>query len=929
MTDSAARWRALEELFLSALECDPPARPAFLREACDDSGLRREVQSMLDAQSAGEELFERPAMQYVMRPIEAGALIGPYIIEGRIGSGGMGEVYRATDTRLRRPAAVKTLPAVYAQDPGWLSRFQAEARVLASLNHPGIAAIYALEDSSIPALAMELVEGPTLADRIARGPVPLVEALEIARQIAEGLEYAHEKGVIHCDLKPANIKLAPDGSVKILDFGLAKAAGEIAGGSAGRAGEIFGTPNYMAPEQAQGFAFDRRADIWSFGAVLFEMLTARRLFPQNGAAALALVAAAEPAWCDLPSATPPGIRRLLERCLTRDPKQRLRDIGEARIAIDGARAEREDWAGPRINRWRFAAAVLAVALAGFLSVWGWRQATRAAPLPSLGAVHLRIPFPEESGPWPDPSAPNAVPSPDGKRLAFIATRQGHNALWLRPLDSAVSQRVENTEDAFLPFWSPDGKSLGFFANGQLRRIPAAGGAPQTLCAANGYGGAAWSEAGVILFPDGEHLMRVPENGGDAVPETRAQSGERELLWPQFLPDGKHYLYLASNGSSQGTIFVQELGSSARTPVLETPWRAIYASGRLLFARRRMLLAQPFDLKTFRLYGDAAPLAPHINTESGGRNTAASASTNGVLAYRDDEAPPRLTWHDRTGRIVGTVGFPGEFSGPAISPDGSWLAVAVRLPATEKRDIVLFDLLREGSLRMTTDPADDMNPTWSPDGRRIAFTSDRRGRRETFVRSPFGTSAEELISSDPGGGENIDDWSPDGRAIALETFPGKQHISMLSVETARIEPYTSEGEHRARFSPDGEWVAYQSGESGRKEVFVQPYPATGAKWQISTGGGFQPQWRGDGKELFYCYESHPTRIMAVDIATRNGELHAGTPHVLFSARMILDGRNGWTVTRDGKRFLVVLQQKDAAASGSIPVLFNWPALLDNR
>jgi eukaryotic-like serine/threonine-protein kinase len=936
MTDSSARWRALEELFQSAVEREPAARAAFLDEACPDIALRREVESMLDAHPAGDELLGRPALNYVFQAIEPGSMLGPYRIEERIGTGGMGDVYRAMDLRLQRAIAIKTLPAVYARDSEWLARFQSEARVLASLNHPRIAAIYGLEESGGLALAMELVEGPTLAGRIACGALPLADALAIARQIAEALEYAHEKGVIHCDLKPANIKISMEGTVKVLDFGLARAAGEsVATRSAAREGEIFGTPAYMAPEQASGMPLDRRTDIWSFGVVLFEMLSGRRMFAQSTSAAVVVaVVREEPHWRDLPAETPVAIHELLKRCLDKDPKQRLRDIGEARIAIE--RAQSGEAAGParaaaasQGKGWMLVAMALSIlvcALVAWALTSGW---FRSRPIP-LGAAQLQLAFPEGTGSWPDPYSPNSVPSPDGKRIAFIAVSQGRNYLWVQAFDSTTAQRIDNTEGAFFPIWAPDGKSIAFFAGGKLKRISVAGGTPWVLCSAGGYGGGAWSSVGVILFSEGAMgLMRVAEAGGDPTPVTRADPllGERDHGWPQFLPDGKHFLYIAYDGGSTGSIYVQELGSIQRTLVLKTPWRAVYASGRLLFVRHHALIAQPFDLKSFQLYGDAVPLVPHVNAQPGGFTTPVAASENGVLAYRGDDAPPLLTWHGRDGKPLGIVGFAADFSGPALSPDETWLAVAVRHPATEKRDIWLFNLLRGDASQITTDPADDMNPTWSPDGRRIAFTSDRRGQRETYMKDPFGTASEELISTETNGGENVDDWSPDGRWIAYETFPGKQHISLLYLETGKTQPYTFAGEHRARFSPDGKWVAYQSNDSG--EVSIQPLPATGAKWQISVGGGFQPQWRGDGKELFYASGARPTKIMAVDIAVKNGVIQAGIPHALFSVQMTLDGRNGWVVTRDGKKFLVIVPQKQKAAAAILPVIFNWPALLEKR
>ncbi len=927
MNDSAERWHTLEEVFQAALKREPAQREAFLEESCPDADLRREIKSLLDAGASADEILEQPAIRYAFHTLEAGSMLGQYRIEERIGAGGMGEVYRAKDTRLGRAVAIKALPAFYGHDPAWLARFQYEARVLASLNHPQIAAIYGLEESGQLAIAMELVEGPTLADRLARGALPIAEVLAIARQIAEALEYAHDRGVIHCDLKPANIKTSLEGAVKVLDFGLAKAAGESeAAPTPARAGTILGTPAYMAPEQAAGVPADRRVDIWSFGVVLFEMLAGRPVFQE--------LQRDKPNWQYLPPETPSGIHRLLRRCLDPDPRQRLRDIGEARIAIEteqrGGAPESAPIAPAKVSRSLTAAIAAILSLLAALA-WAWASGWLLKQPTALGAARLQIAYPDGAASCPDRYAPNSVPSPDGKFVAFIAVSDGRNYLWVQALDSVNAQRLDQTEGAHLPFWSPDGKSIAFFARGQLKRISTAGGTPQVICAGSGAGGT-WSTAGVVLFSSGGRagLMRVPAGGGDPVVVTRPDPlrGETGHAWPQFLPDGRHFLYFASEGGAAGSIYLQELGSSHRTLVLKTPWRAVLASGRLLIVRRHLLLAQPFDLETFQLYGEAVPLLPQVNAQPGGFSTPVAASENGVIAYRSDDGTPLLTWYDRDGQAQGTVRSAADFSGPALSPDGRWLAVAIRQPATEKRDIWLFDLLRGATLRMTNDSADDMNPTWSPDGRRIAFTSDRRGPRETYLKDPFGTSPEELISAETGGGENVDDWSPDGHSLAYETFPGKQHISLLSLDNRQTRPYTFAGEHRARFSPDGEWVAYQSPESGNLEVYIQPLPATGAKWQISTGGGYQPQWRGDGKELFYALDAFPTTIMAVDIALTGEGIQAGIPHALFSVPMTLDGRNGFVVTRDGKRFMVIVPQKQKGAA-SLSLIFNWPALLEKR
>jgi len=917
MNDSTERWRTLEDLYQAALGCEPPARAAFLNQACADESLRREVESLLNARGAGDELLERPAVRYLAQTLEPGATLGQYRIELRIGAGGMGEVYRAMDTRLRRSVALKVLPSLYAQDPAWLARFEREARVLASLNHSHIAAIYGVEERM---LVMELVEGPTLAERLARRRMPLKEALPVARQIAEALEYAHEKGIIHRDLKPANIKITPEGAVKVLDFGLAKAvmpAEDTPTVTATRTGVVMGTPGYMAPEQARGMPVDKRADIWAFGVVLSEMIAGR----------------------DVP--TP--IRRLLKRCLEIDPKLRLRDIGEARIAIDEAQKGEPEEAAPATgrgtNRLLLAAVVLLTLLLGGTLIWtaGWFR-LRSVP---LGAAQFQIPFPEGAfPPQVSISAPELVPSPDGRSIAFIANNQKatYAHLWVQALTSATAQELEPKE-ARCPFWSPDGKSIAFFAGGQLKRV-SMGGDVQIICnvpgVVGGNAGGTWNADGTIVFSPGagSGMMRVPATGGNPTPATTLDPalGESAHLWPQFLPDGRHLLYFSPTGAGRGAIYVQELGSSRRTLVLNTPWRGVYASGYLLFVRRQALFAQPFDLRRFQLAGEPAPLVPYLNVNRNGWAAAFAASQNGVLAYNSDAAGlilKQLTWYDRAGRSLGAVGEVADYSNPALSPDGNWLVVGIRDPLTHTRDIWLLDLLRGAKSRVTSDPADDLNPAWSPDGSRIAFTSDRRGRREIYIKNPFGTAAEQLAEESEYDAA-VEDWSPDGRWIAYNSLPTPVHIVALSIETRGTQLYTEDADH-ARFSPDGKWLAYRSPPGNSTgEVYIQPFPATGAKWQISTAGGDEPLWRGDGKELFYSTTANPAKLMAVDIAVKNGAIHPGIPHALFALQSdAVVTRNRWVVTRDGQKFLTLVVQEQKQPATRFGVIYNWPALLGKR
>jgi Tol biopolymer transport system component/predicted Ser/Thr protein kinase len=922
MSESSQRWRNLEELYQAALEREPSARAAFLREACADESLRREVESLLDARGAGNELLERPALRYAAQSLEPGAVIGQYRIEQRIGAGGMGEVYRASDTRLHRAVALKVLPAVYAQDPAWLARFEREARVLASLNHPHIAAIYGVEER---ALVMELVEGPTLAERLARGRMPLEEVLEVAKQMAEALEYAHEKGVIHRDLKPANIKTTPDGAVKVLDFGLAKAVmpGEDTPTvTATRVGMVLGTPGYMAPEQASGMPVDKRADIWAFGVVLSEMVAGREV--------------------------PAAIRRLLNRCLEKDPKLRLRDIGEARIAIHEAQSGKTEeppaQAGKFARPWIAATMVLAISLIAGLAVWGWSAGWFHARPVAPRAVMLPFVLPEGTSPPINYTFPNLVPSPDGRYLAFVALSNGTPYLWVQPLDSATAQRFDRTEEASLPFWSPDGKSIGFFAADRLKRV-SIGGDPQTVFNAegpgSGGGGGTWNAGGTIVFPRRfGGLLRVSTAGGSPALVTKldASRGEDWHIFPQFLPDGKHVLFWAHGDARSNGMYMQELGSDRRTPILMTDTPAVYASGQLLFVRQGTLVAQPFDVKRLHLQGEPIPLPVSVNAGvgpgSGLASAAFSVSKNGVLAYRSDKpaaARWQMVWYSRAGKRLGTVGDPADYSNPDLSPDGNRLAVGIRDPVTDQRKIWIFDLARGTRSRLTFGAGDDLNPVWSADGARIAFSSDRRGVRDLYVTSASTSAAEELLYASTDYRKCVEDWSPDGRWIVYNTTT--EGLWTFSFETRKVQPYVNVfNEDRGRFSPDGKWVAYVSRESGREEVYIQPFPATGGKWQISTEGGAEPQWRGDGTELFFA--SSPQReakIMAVDIAVKNGAIESGPPRALFSVDFGVQRLPGhrWAVARDGQKFLAVIAQEQEPTVTRYGVIYNWPALLEKR
>jgi len=887
--------------------------------------------------------------------------IAHYRITAKIGEGGMGEVYRATDTKLGREVAIKVLPEAFAQDPDRMARFAREAQVLASLNHPNIAAIYGVEDR---ALVMELVEGPTLA-----GPMAVEEALPIARQIAEALEYAHEKGIIHRDLKPANIKVTPEGRVKVLDFGLAKALSSE--GSAGDpassptltmratvAGVIVGTAAYMSPEQARGAAADKRADIWAFGVVLYEMLTGRQIFGGDTISdSLAAVLKSDPDWSALPAETPPAIRRLLRRCLERDRKRRLPDIADARLEIDEAPEVGQAIASRGLPltdtrsglRW-WNAALAAVALAGMaVAVIHFRETT-----PPPAPVRFQIPAPEKT------SFGNygMAVSPDGRRLAFIALgAAGQSMLWVRPLDSVAAQALPGTEGAaFLPFWSPDSRYLGFLVQGKLKKIEATGGPPQTLCDFPGtLIGGSWSRDGVIIFgaPD-SGLYRVPQAGGVPTKLTTLEASWGELghLRPWFLPDGQHFLYInRTTRAEDQAIYLATLDGSSRKRLVDAKQAGVYAppepgseNGHLLFLREGILMAQSLDSRRFELVGEPFPVAELVGS------TLAlgyfSVSANGMLAYRSGASGSgrQLVWFDREGKPQGTLGPPATYNDLAISPDGKRVA-AGQLDSTGNWDIWMLDVARGVPTRFTFDPAQDQYPVWSPDSKRLVFASNR-GTGGTFdlYRKDVGTSANEelLYKSGATVGLRPFGWSPDGNHLLYSVNDPKTRYDLWVLPNPagnsaerKPAPYlqTPFDETQGQFSPDGRWIAYTSDASGvgQYQIYVQSFPRGAGEFQISTGaGGTQPRWRRDGKELFYI--GADGKLMAVEVKTAP-RFEAGVPRPLFDTRMVYAGLRNvfffYDVAPDGKRFLIntAFNAAEGPAAEPITVVLNWRAAVN--
>ena len=899
-------------------------------------------------------------------PLGPGARLGLYEIQSAIGAGGMGEVYRARDTKLGRDVALKVLPEALAADPERLARLRREAQILASLNHPNIAAIHGFEDGGdIHALVLEFVEGETLADRIARGPVPLDEALPIAKQIADALEAAHDQGIIHRDLKPANIKIRPDSSVKVLDFGLAKLAEGGGSGKAREAGAIaglslsptitspamtgigvlLGTAAYMAPEQARGRVLDKRADIWAFGCVLFEMLSGRRAFGgEDVAETLGAVIHKDPPWEALPGDTPPALRALLRRSLQKDPKQRLRDVGDARIEIEAAQRGEHDPAATGasipIRRWPLVLmgtiAGASITAAGAFAFFYLRQPAPIAADP----VAFNITLPDDST---VPANVRPVVSPDGRQVAFIATTSGRRAIWVRSIGSLDARPLPGTEDADGVFWSPDSRHIGFAAGtssynvGKLKRVDASGGPPVTLCdLPGGYRGAAWSGRGTVLLavaPLG--LFTVADTGGTP---TRLTTGDRAIL-PSFLPDGRHFLYTrATTATGTGGLYVGALDEAStpkdEKPILSDQSGAVYAEGAnpdrgyLLIVRDNSLMAQPFDAERLAVAGESIPVADNIVQPANA--IAFSASATGTLAFRSRGAlgdESRLIWFDRKGMPLGQVGPPGRYGSLRLSLDGKTLVVDALAAQSNIRKEWIVDV-RRGTFGLVSPGSEgDTGVALSPDGR-LAYTVAASG--DMYVRYASGAGDAELLvkSQDL---KHPNDWSRDGRFMVYDDHHPTRRQDLYVVPMSgnrKPVPFaaTPADETEAAFSPDGRWIAYSSDESGRREVYVRDFvadrvPATGSvKVAISTAGGYKPRWRADGRELFYL--ALDGTMMAVPVMSGT-TFEPGIPVSLFKSNAT--GFFPYDVSADG-RFLVNTLPESAGTGSPITVMLNWQSTL---
>jgi serine/threonine-protein kinase len=896
-------------------------------------------------------------------PLAAGTKIGPYEINSPLGVGGMGEVYLAQDTRLSRRVAIKILPDKFSCDAQRMARFDREAKVLASLNHPNIAAIYGLEEANgVRALVMELVDGPTLAERIKQGPLPLDETLLIAKQIAQALEYAHERSIIHRDLKPSNVKITPNGEAKVLDFGLAKALeGDFSGAdisistsptlsqAATQAGMLLGTAAYMSPEQARGKKVNRRGDIWAFGVVLYEMLAGKPAFLEETTSdTLAAVIRGEPDWSILPGNVPTSIIRLLRRCLTKDQNQRLRDIGEARIAIDGAiLGTPEEIAAPlaatkEAPLWRRAlpwvVAAIAIVLAIACGALYWRG-IQPEPHP---VMQLSLPLAEPLAGVFDanPGSPFAL-APDGSQIVYVASVAGKpQQLYLRALEQQTATPIPGTENAIQPFFSWDGEWVGFFAQGKMRKVSLHGGPVTPLCDAPVPHGANWASDDTITYAPnfGSGLMRISAAGGTPKILTTPKPKDQEIShrWPQVLPGGKFLLFTIQVGSAfsfdDAWIAALSLETGKWHTVIKGGSYARYvSSGHIVYAHAGALMAVPFDLKRMQVAGSPMPVREGVVTTaltSGGAEY--DVTESGLLAYVPGNARPplrTLVWIDRNG-MTRTVAAPPKFySSPRLSPDGKLLALQVNENGSP--DIWVYEFARNTLTRLTFGPGASSSPLWSADGRRIVY-SNRTDSPSFRSKLADGSGAEETLY-----GKKFDDQgaaplavSPDGKTLLFSaSSAGRLAIEALSLDgSEKIQPFLQSSFNiaTAKFSPDGRWVTYSSDESGQWEIYVQPFPVPGGKWMVSSGGGQYPRWTWNGREIFY---RSGDKVMAVGVETQPA-FKAGTPRMWFPGEGYVALGN-YDIAADGEHLMMLKQEDTATSPKELNVILNWSEELKRR
>ena len=873
--------------------------------------------------------------------MQPGTQLGHYEILSALGKGGMGEVWRARDATLGREVAIKTLPEEFAKDEERLARFEREAKLLASLNHPNIATIHGLEeDNGTRFLVLELVEGDTLADRLKRGAIPVEESLKLALQIAEALEAAHEKGVIHRDLKPANIKVTPDGKIKVLDFGLAKALmGDGADASlshsptismaATQQGVILGTAAYMSPEQARGETTNKRADIWAFGCVLFEMLTGRQTWDGRTVTdVIAGLVAREPEWNSLPPNLHPRLRLVLERCLEKESKDRGHDIADVRVDIQKVLADSTGvltqplaevvQAPPRpILSW-VATAVMLTAIVASLAVW---IAMRPGP-PEPGTV-TRLPLDAEG----TNSTHGMAWSPDGTRLVYAATVDGVQQLFLWARNQMGAVPIRNTSGALYPFFSHDGEWVGFFTANELKKVSLAGGPAQTLCEVGFRRGATWGPDDTIVFSSdaAPGLMRVSASGGEPQQLTVPEDGEGGHVWPRFLPDGSGVVFTIISSPLNWELAVLSLETDDYRVLTEGTDGSYAASGHMVFAREASLWAAPFDTATLELTGDVVPVVEDVQVNGGGWALYAIAG-DGSLAYMPggtSTSPHTLTWVDRVGREE-PVGAPaGDYREPRISPDGSRLAVSLVDATSGNIDVWIWDFERGNMTRLTFDAAADFSPVWAPDGRNVVFFSRRDGAG-VYRKAADGTGTDEaLISGEPDQQLFPSSVSADGNTLFLtEGESPEVNVGLLALNDdggRAVLLAESFVEAEAAISPDGRWMAYGSDETGQLEIYVRPFPEVDTgRWQVSTEGGHHPVWSRDGRELFF---DDGSAVLVVDVETNDETFRAGIPERVFAGTYDYRNPRRWDVSPDGQRFLMTAFAALATAE-QLHIVLNW-------
>jgi len=890
--------------------------------------------------------------------LTSGTKLGPYEIVSSLGAGGMGEVYRARDTRLDRTVAIKILPAHLCGNPEAKQRFEREARAISSLSHPNICHLYDVgSQDGTSYLVMEYLEGETLAARLTKGPLPLAQVLRYGIELAEGLEIAHRSGVVHRDLKPANVMLTKSAS-KLMDFGLAKPVAPAAPPSSGLTqtlvgtsqpltteGMVVGTFQYMSPEQVEGKDADARSDIFALGAVLYEMVSGKRAFEgKTTASVLAAVLERQPVpISSLQPASPQALDRTVKKCLAKDPEERwqsARDVaGVLRwIAESGTQA---GTASPQVARPKARERVLAgVALLFALATLLLGFAYFRRPTTEVPSFRASILPPGGTSFSSSIGSGGYALSPDGSRLAFVAQSvDGRASLWVRALNSLVAQPLAGTEDASLPFWSPDGQWIGFFSDGKLRKTQVSGGSVQEICeAALGRGGT-WNAQGTIVFTPNisSPLLRVSANGGTPVAATKldASRGETTHRWPSFLPDGVHFLYLGRNLSSEKTsrVYVGSLDSSPAKSIVDVGGGAEYAwPGYVLFVRNAILLAQRFDIRSLSLTGDPIPVAVDVSALPGVLRSSFDVSQNGQLVYQavSGSGEIELAVVDRSGKTLAALGTPGNYTSVRISPDGQKIAMVDANPVATDSAIWLYDVRRNVKTRFTFGQGLNGSPVWSPDGSQIAFSSSQSNVINIYTKPTTG-AAEEKRLHESADDERPRSWSPDGRYIAFENRGGGTPTVFILPLFGDRKPFSllnlSYPNYLPQFSPDGHWIAYVSFESGRPEVYVTSFPGAKGKWQVSSAGGTLPQWRHDGRELFYVSPSGA--LMAAAVSATPNSFTVGPVQQISQIRLPQPGLGLLISVYDafpGGQEFVVSSLKGEALRTPLTLVTNWAAEL---